>query len=77
MVRARCGSCKFADLLHMGTVECRRFPPAAYFEPTGKVSNIRPRVGQEYWCGEFSKRDDELIDLGMAARRLMEPTPVT
>jgi len=44
-------------------VECRRFPPQAYFEPTGKVTNIRPRVGQEYWCGEFQRRAAEMVDL--------------
>jgi hypothetical protein len=49
----RCGICFFADLEHAGTVECRRFPPAPYFEPTGRVTNIRPRVGAYYWCGEF------------------------
>lgn len=59
--KPRCGSCKFADLFHTGTVECRRFPPAPYFEPTGRVSNIRPRVGAYYWCGEY-KPGPELID---------------
>ncbi len=49
----RCGDCEYGALPFQGTVECRRAPPAAYFEPTGRVSNIRPRVGQEYWCGEF------------------------
>lgn len=69
----RCGSCKFADLLSYGTVECRRMPPQAYFEPTGKVSNIRPRVGQEYWCGEFSERDagDELLDIAKLANQML------
>lgn len=49
----RCGTCFFADIEFSGTVECRRFPPAPYFEPTGRVSNIRPRVGAYYWCGEY------------------------
>lgn len=49
----RCGKCLYADLEHSGTFECRRFPPQPYFEPTGRVSNIRPRVGAYYWCGEF------------------------
>lgn len=49
----RCGICFYSDLEHMGSVECRRFPPAPYFEPTGGVSNIRARVGAYYWCGEF------------------------
>ena len=48
-------------------------PPQAYFEPTGKVSNIRPRVGQEYWCGEFSERDagDELLDIAKLANQML------
>ena len=49
----RCGLCMFSDLEHAGTFECRRFPPAPYFEPTGRITNIRPRVGAYYWCGEF------------------------
>lgn len=54
-IKPACKSCRFAALAHAGTgtVECRRYPPAPYFEPTGKVSNIRPRVGDHYWCGEF------------------------
>lgn len=65
-MRKRCGSCAFADLLHAGSVECRRMPPQAYMEPTGVVSNIRPRVGQEYWCGEFLPRPSgDLVDLRM------------
>ncbi|KKB80827.1 hypothetical protein VW35_01050 [Devosia soli] len=55
----RCGTCLFADLENAGTVECRRFPPAPYFEPTGRVSNIRPRVGAYYWCGEFTLDEDK------------------
>lgn len=63
-MRKRCGSCEFADLLHAGSVECRRMPPQPYCEPTGRISNIRPRVGQEYWCGEFRQRpNDDLFDL--------------
>lgn len=64
-MRKRCGSCEFADLLHAGSVECRRMPPQAYCEPTGRVTNIRPRVGQEYWCGEFAARSEQppLYDL--------------
>lgn len=52
----RCGLCFYADLEHLGSLECRRFPPAPYFEPAGKVSNIRPRVGAYYWCGEFKEK---------------------
>lgn len=69
----RCGSCEFAALMFSGTVECRRMPPQAYFEPTGKVSNVRPRVGQEYWCGEFAKRDEPLHD--MARVMIKAPLP--
>lgn len=50
-----CGACRFAALFNSGTVECRRFPPAPAFEPTGKMSNMRPRVGAYYWCGEFQR----------------------
>jgi len=71
MSSAACLNCTFADLLHAGTVECRRFPPAAYFEPTGRVTNIRPRVGQHYWCGEFKPRDDMLFDLSGTPEQLL------
>jgi len=71
-MKRRCGSCEFADLLNAGSVECRRMPPQAYFEPTGRVSNIRPRVGQEYWCGEFKPRERDLVDIGMAAQKLLD-----
>ena len=66
---AKCLNCKFADLLHAGSVECRRYPPQAYFEPGGRVTNICPRVGQMYWCGEFTRRDASqkpLVDLSRA-----------
>jgi len=48
-----CKDCFYAFLPHAGTIECRRFPPAPYFQPNGGVTNIRPRIGQFYWCGEF------------------------
>lgn len=50
-----CGACKFAALYHAGSVECRRMPPHPAFEVTGGVSNVRPRVGAYFWCGEFQR----------------------
>jgi hypothetical protein len=58
----RCGTCFYADLESAGTVECRRFPPAPYFEPTGRTSNIRPRVGAYYWCGEYRPEQEPSHD---------------
>lgn len=74
MSKIACRDCAFADLLHEGSVECRRFPPSPYFEPTGRVTNIRPRVGQFYWCGEFKVRDDALPDLSGTPEQIIART---
>jgi hypothetical protein len=61
-----CRDCFFSSIPHAGSVECRRAAPTPYFEPNGGVSNIRPRVGQYYWCGEYlhwkSPRAQQLIE---------------
>jgi hypothetical protein len=65
-VHGRCGTCHFADLEHAGTLECRRFPPQPYFEPTGRVTNIRARVGAYYWCGEYAPATNTIHPEGKA-----------
>ena len=55
----RCSQCLFSDQItdFMGdkTLICRRFPPVVM----DYVENVFPIIGDEDWCGEFSRRTPE------------------
>ncbi|MFL5900891.1 MAG: hypothetical protein ACJ75S_06795 [Solirubrobacterales bacterium] len=45
--REACGGCRFAHIVGIGSMRCRRLPPSA--------SEGHPKVQAGDWCGEFQK----------------------
>lgn len=58
-----CCNCKFYSIMpsDLKQGECRRFPPAVFPIPNGKVT-LFPAVVQSWSCGEFVSAIKELSD---------------
>ncbi len=69
-----CGNCRFVVATESGSFFCRRLPPTVDQKSGGSAPGNYPRVGSNWWCGEFEEKAEGKMLNAEVAEKQPEPS---